>query len=1145
MTTVTTKAIAKVAAVATGLAMASSLLLAAPYAQAAGLTADQVNQIIGLLKAFGADASTLANVQASLTGGTPVMTGTGSGSMTSSCNFTTDLTVGSKGADVTCLQTALIAKGYLSASATGYFGSLTQAAVAKWQAAAGVTPAAGYFGAKSRAAWAAMGGSTPSNPTGPSAGTGTGLKVSLASDSPMGGVLVTGQAVGVIGKYLFSNPTSAPISVTNLAFKRIGVSNDSSLDNVYLYDSTGTMRLTDSASVNQSQFSFANPSALFTVPAMGTYEVEVVADIDSAANGQQIGVSLVNVTGAALDSSVTFPVNSGYQTVSSATPASVRFNTTTTGPSGNSSFPTGANQLVWQDTVNVSTNSVSLKSITFTNIGSAPTGSFANLHITVDGVAVGSTVAGLSTMSTTGNGSATFSLATPLNLTTGSHLIALYTDVVAGSSRTFNFQIWQSSDAQFIDNQLGVPVRVTDNAAGTSFSALGAATANTISGVSASSGVTVSKDPTSPTTNIPANVSGLKLATYSMQANGEAVKVTDLYVFANTSIHHGGLANGKVYLNGVQVGSTKTIVQGTSGTAASSATDFNLGSSLILPANTVSKVDIYADTMTSTSTALSNGETVQVYLAPGSNNGQGQSSFATTNVPNVETAGNSIIVASSALSASSYTGLGNSTVIAGSQNAKLGAFTLSSGSTEGVNVTQLTVTLSAANAASITNLKVTSDSAGTQQVGNTYGSPTTSQTFSTSGITIPSSGSQTFYIWGNVLSSANNGSFIASASANGTGSISGTAVTSNTATLQTISIGAGSLSVAQGSGDIVSQNAVAGLSNVKVGQFTFTGSNSSFTVNNLGILVPNAGASAISNLALQYTDATSGQVVTSNWLPVVSNGSTFATATFSGLNVGVTNGGTGSVTVLANLAPISASNTSGNSVNVSLDWGGTAGGNNSFRATDSAGNLLTTVGAANVASRGTVYVRKSIPTVSMVPLNQTVPTTGAPLYEFTVASDATGGAIDLSKFTFNIATTGTNTAVTNVYLVDHAAAGVNLLDNTTSSASTTQTTITIDLTKNATQPQHQEVSGSRTFDLYGTVAGFTTGSTITISLAQDTSAQANHVATGLTSNTAYNTVWSDESNPAMNGAAHTIGTADWTNGYLLQNFTNVATSYSK
>jgi hypothetical protein len=160
MDKITKKAVAKVAAVATGLGMATSLLSLAPMAHAAALTSTQIESIISLLESFGADTATVANVRTSLTGGTP--TGGTTGTMASACAFTMDLHTGSSGAQVTCLQNALIAAGYsIPAGATGYFGSQTQAAVAAWQTAAGVSPPAGYFGPISRAAFNLGGTPTP------------------------------------------------------------------------------------------------------------------------------------------------------------------------------------------------------------------------------------------------------------------------------------------------------------------------------------------------------------------------------------------------------------------------------------------------------------------------------------------------------------------------------------------------------------------------------------------------------------------------------------------------------------------------------------------------------------------------------------------------------------------------------------------------------------------------------------------------------------------------------------------------------------------------------------------------------------------------------------------------------------------------
>lgn len=73
----------------------------------------------------------------------------------STYNFKANLTIGSTGADVNALQEMLIASGHLAIAApTGYFGEMTKAALAKWQAAHGV-PATGYFGPLTIAAIAA------------------------------------------------------------------------------------------------------------------------------------------------------------------------------------------------------------------------------------------------------------------------------------------------------------------------------------------------------------------------------------------------------------------------------------------------------------------------------------------------------------------------------------------------------------------------------------------------------------------------------------------------------------------------------------------------------------------------------------------------------------------------------------------------------------------------------------------------------------------------------------------------------------------------------------------------------------------------------------------------------------------------------
>jgi len=76
-------------------------------------------------------------------------------SNTGVCSITRDLTIGATGADVVTLQDTLIANNFLVIPAgvsKGYFGTLTQSAVAQWQMSLGVTPAVGYFGNLTRGA---------------------------------------------------------------------------------------------------------------------------------------------------------------------------------------------------------------------------------------------------------------------------------------------------------------------------------------------------------------------------------------------------------------------------------------------------------------------------------------------------------------------------------------------------------------------------------------------------------------------------------------------------------------------------------------------------------------------------------------------------------------------------------------------------------------------------------------------------------------------------------------------------------------------------------------------------------------------------------------------------------------------------------
>ena len=274
-------------------------------------------------------------------------------------------------------------------------------------------------------------------------------------------------------------------------------------------------------------------------------------------------------------------------------------------PVTNPSLSPTADYTVWQKTVSVSTNPVKLSMITFTNLGSINADNIQNLRLYVDGTQVGSSVSQLNA-----DRKVTFNLsANPVLLSTSNHIIKVIANVTGGSSRTFQLSLQRSSDAMFVDNQLNQPVITT--VANAAFSAV-TSDLQTVASAGVS-GVSVSKAAASPVNNIPVGATNVKIASFNFLPTGEAVKVNDLYVFASTTSDGStatayGLANVKIKVNGVQVGSTKDI-PGSATDAASVARDFPLGSSLIIPASTVTTVDIYADAKTAANVNIGDGGT--------------------------------------------------------------------------------------------------------------------------------------------------------------------------------------------------------------------------------------------------------------------------------------------------------------------------------------------------------------------------------------------------------------------------------------------------------------------------------------------------------------------------------------------------------
>lgn len=699
----------------------SGAALFVPVAVAQTTTADLQAQIAALL-------AQIQQLQAQLAGQ----------SGGSSYNYTRDLTVGSRGDDVTALQGVLNAKGHLAVAATGYFGSLTKAALAKWQASAGISPAAGYFGPKSRAAFNAMAGGGGGVAVPPPAGGGVG--VSLASDSPSGSA-ISGAGQIDVGKYRLSGAGT----ITGLTFKKVGVVSDSSINNLYLADESGAI-IAQYSSLSGGVATFSG----LNVSVSGSKTLTLRMDLSTTATaGNTIAWSLETVTGASASGLPSKSNTLTVTTVSNPDIASVTWDFNAVG----SSVDAGTNSvLIGSASVNVSNSAVWLKSLKYTLVGSASMSDIRNLKLLVNGVQVGSTLAQAS-----GNGNAVFDVsAANLKLSTGNTTVELYADIAGSPNRDVTVRLLRPYDIHLVDSQYNAGISLktlTDDS----------------TKVSINKGqITVSLASDTPTGNIPLAASNITLAKFTIYAAGEPVKVK----YVDYKITGGGVSDWATVANvtdnlenlalvddaGGQVGnSISTITSGTTnGTCTLAAGNIacHLGTSssfinYIVPANTTRVLSLKVNTKNGTN----NPTSLKGELVAATDNLEGQVSFQSASSGGVS--GATLTVATTPVTVAKNGGFGNPTYVGGAQNQKIASFVFTASSAEGVKISTLTFDKDSQAALDLQNLKVM---VGSTQFGTTRATVAdeeTSLSFSASSpATVPAGGSLVVDVYADILSSS-------------------------------------------------------------------------------------------------------------------------------------------------------------------------------------------------------------------------------------------------------------------------------------------------------------------------------------------------------------------------------------------------------
>lgn len=217
-------------------------------------------------------------------------------------------------------------------------------------------------------------------------GSGTGLSVALASDTPASATVPSNATQVVMTKFNVTASSDGDITVKNVTVTRSGIGSTSEISKVYLYD--GATRLTTGKTVNSTTNEVTFSSVDVKVAAGKTKTLSVVIDVASSATGNHaFGIQEASdiTTKSSATVSGSFPVRGNTMSMSSTSVGTLTLsqNNGTSGDTIN----------VGQDDVEIAdfyvdnnnVEDVALSGITLTNGGNALNANLGNIKLFYDG----------------------------------------------------------------------------------------------------------------------------------------------------------------------------------------------------------------------------------------------------------------------------------------------------------------------------------------------------------------------------------------------------------------------------------------------------------------------------------------------------------------------------------------------------------------------------------------------------------------------------------------------------------------------------------------------------------------------------------------------------------------------------------------
>ena len=1095
-------------------------------------------------------AATIAELQAMIASLSAQLAALSGGSSAGAgYTFNTNLTVGSRGVDVMNLQKTLnmsadtqIASG-ASAGAPGYetsyFGPATRAAVVKFQLKNGISPAVGYVGAITRAKLNSMGGVPPIV----TPGLPTGGALSVYAGTQPANSLAPQSASRVPFTTVVLTAGSADVTVNSLTVERVGLAQDAVFSGVTL--------ISDNVQIGTAKTFNSNHQALVGEPWViraGTSKTVTVVGNMAASLGSYAGqVVAINVVAVNTSASVSgsLPISGASHTINSS--LSLGSVSTST-----SAYDPGATQNKNIGDTNVKVSGVKftagsvedlrLFSIRWRQVGTGSSADLSNVVTVVDGTSYPTVVSSDGKYYTT--------IFPGGLLIPKGQSIDVYNQVdLTGSNsaaRTIDFDIDRVTDVYFVGQTYGYGVAPSGT-----YTPWFTGYATTIN---AGTVTTIAKANEVPAANIASNVAGQPLGGFATNFAGEPVSVTAMTFTISTSTATIGTNSSVVSnvsivdSNGVAVaGPIDATVSGSGLTQTLSFTD-----TVTFPVGR--KVYTLKGKIPASAT---NGAVLSVATTPSSwSNPTGQVSNSSVTISTGAITMNSMTVKGAALQVNVSASPASQSVVGGIQGFILANYQLdATQSGEDLRLSSFPVVMTAGTAADLTGCTLyngaTPLNTGTNVV-NTFTS-TVKKTYTFDNSLVVSKGTLvTLTLKCNVASSPSAGSFQVTADSTA-GDYSVTGLTSsNTVTPTfgtgnggTMTVGSGSFAVTVDSSSFASTTVAGGTAGVDMGVLKFRATNEDVTLTKVGLKLTLGTASHVSSASILNA---AGQVVGTVTFP---QGSLAVSTSTLSLPVNLPANTDVRLTIKADIAAIGTGQSGNPGQPVVIDGVSAEGSGASSGSTLIVGNV--TPGVAGVRTF------KSVPTVA----SDSLPSTGVAdgkLMRFKITANSKGD-VSLFNTTFTLATStfatggGVTSLKLNVYTDSYsslasgnfgAATGQFGATNGYASASGW---VSATLLANAPTVEFRATtnalvipaSQTRYFELVGTVAGVTTGTSVTTTLQGDaayvaaahfnTSSDFVSSTTGVYADDNNDFIWSGNSTTTPNITTDT----DWGNGYSLTN----------